>query len=483
MKLVVIGFGQCGGGIADEFAQLNRRARSQRGIEIITGAFAVNTDAADLSGLQTIKSDYQHRILIGGLKTGGHGVGKINELGAEVAREDADKVVEAVRATPHFYESDAFLLIAGAAGGTGSGAISILTQHIKDRYRDKPVYNLIVLPFEHEETTEERSIYNTATCLKSASSVADAVILVDNQRYVRKDFSLKNNIAKINALIVEPFYNLLCAGEEKKAKYIGARILDAGDIIQTLVGWTVIGHGKSPLPKLKLLLGTRDFRKKSTETHKGIQAMDEALSELSLTCNPANVGRALYLLAAPANEMNMELVKELGSCIRDFAPEAIIRNGDYPRGSGALDVTVILSDLSDVEKVRKYYSESASFMSQVTRKQEQAKSKLKGIEEAGKDIPSLLKGALSLRLVSLVIPHTTSAISPPQKTSIICRRITSLTLLQKSPCPTLGGNYWHLLFVDDNTENCEIAAKYLNEKIVNTCLQCTHYIQILHANR
>ncbi len=27
-------------------------------------------------------------------------------------------------------------------------------------------------------------------------------------------------------------------------------------------------------------------------------------------------------------------------------------------------------------------------------------------------------------------------------------------------------NYWHLLFVDDNTENCELAAKYLNEQVV-----------------
>jgi len=27
-------------------------------------------------------------------------------------------------------------------------------------------------------------------------------------------------------------------------------------------------------------------------------------------------------------------------------------------------------------------------------------------------------------------------------------------------------NYWYLLFVDDNTENCELAAKYLNEQVV-----------------
>jgi len=391
MKLVVIGFGQCGGRIADEFARLNSRARRRRGIEIITGAFAVNTDAADLSGLSSIKADYQHRVLIGGRKTGGHGVGKINELGAEVAREDSDKVIDAIRTARRFFESDAFLLIAGAAGGTGSGAIPVLTKHIKERYVDKPVYNLIVLPFQHEEDTEERTIYNSAACLKSVNSVADAVILIDNQRYVRKDFSIRNNLAKINALIVEPFYNLLCAGEEKKSKYIGVRMLDAGDIMQTLVGWTVMGYGKSQLPLIRFpFVGTRNFRKKSTETHRGIQAMDEAVSELSLKCSPVDAGRALYLLSAPANEMNMELIKDLGDYLRDIASEAIIRNGDYPRERGILDVTVILSELSDVEKVRNYYTESAGFIPEVKKRQRRMESKLSKIDEAAKDIPSLL---------------------------------------------------------------------------------------------
>ena len=391
MKLVVIGFGQCGCRIADEFARLNKRARSHRGVEITPGVFAVNTDAADLSGLTCIQPDYQHRILIGGRKTGGHGVGKINELGAEIAREDGDKVVDAIRTAKRFFESDAFLLVAGTAGGTGSGAISIMTQYIKERYMDKPVYNLVALPFEHEETTEERTIYNSATCLKSINSVADAIILVDNQRYIRKDSSLRSNLSKINAMIVEPFYNLLCAGEEKKPKYIGARILDAGDIIQTLVGWTVIGYGRSQLSAFKLpILLSRNFRKKSTETHKGIYAMDEALSELSLKCNPMDSGRALYLLSAPAKEINMDLIKELGDYLKDIASEASLRNGDYPREKGALDITVVLSELKDIEKVRKYYTKSATFMQDVKKRHEDLKSKLKGIDDASSDIPSLL---------------------------------------------------------------------------------------------
>ena len=391
MKLVVVGVGQCGNRIADEFARLNKRARGHRGIEIITGAFAVNTDAADLSGLYTIKPDYQHRILIGGEKTRGHGVAKLSELGAEIAREDGDKVIDALRSTKRFLETDAFLLVAGAAGGTGSGAMPIMTQSLRERYGDKPVYSMVVLPFEHEEETEERTVYNTAVCLKSVYSVADAVFLIDNQRYIRKDFSLRSNIAKINQLIVEPFYNLLCAGEEKKAKHIGAKMLDAGDIMQTLSGWTAIGYGKSLLPLIRLPFErTRDFRKKSTSTYKGTQAMDEALGELSVKCNTKDSGRALYLLSAPAKEMNMDLIKELGEYLRSIAPEAIIRSGDYPRERGVMDVIVILSQLNDVEKVRRYYTKSAGIAEAVKRKQEATARGLSMTEEASKDVPTLL---------------------------------------------------------------------------------------------
>jgi cell division GTPase FtsZ len=389
MKLVVVGLGQCGGRLADEFARLNERARSQRGIEIITGAFAVNTDAADLSGLQTISSDHQHRILIGGRRTGGHGVGKINELGAEVAKDDADKVVDAIRTAKRFFETDAFLLMAGVGGGTGSGAISIVARMLRERYQDKPIYAMAVLPFSHEEGTEERTIYNTATSLKSLYPMVDAVFLVDNQRYVKKSFSLGNNLAKINSLIAEPFYDLLCAGEEKNSKHIGAKIVDAGDIIQSLAGWTVIGHGAIKLPAWSPF-SSRNFAKKSTETHRGIQAMDEALSELSLKCNAADAGRAIYLVSAPPKEMNMDLVKELGDYLRTISPEAVIRNGDYPIGGGSIGITLLLSEFNALDKVKGYYTKASGAIHQLKGRREEFEGKLKEIEDASKDLPSLL---------------------------------------------------------------------------------------------
>jgi cell division GTPase FtsZ len=391
MKLIIVGFGQCGGRIADEFARLNRRAHVQRGIDIIANALAINTDVADLSGLTCIKPDYQHRILIGGRKTGGHGVGKINELGAEIAKEDGDKIIETIRSSKRFVDADAFLLIAGAAGGTGSGALPVITQYIKERYVDKPVYNLVVLPFEHEEATEERTIYNAATCLKSAYLVADAVFLVDNQRYVMKDASIRSNLSKINALITEPFYNLLCAGEEKKPKYIGARILDGGDIIQTLTGWTAIGYGRSEISLTKKILSrTRDFRNKATEARKGTQAMDQAISGLSLKMNPIDSKRALYLVSAPPKEMNVDLIKELGTYLKSLAPEAVIRSGDYPREKGLINITVILSELSDVERVRSYFTKTISLISALKKRQEGIEDKYRGIEVTLKDIPSLI---------------------------------------------------------------------------------------------
>ncbi|MFC1875388.1 tubulin/FtsZ family protein [Chloroflexota bacterium] len=391
MKIVVIGMGQCGGRIADEFARLSKRAHSLRGIDIIVDSFAVNTDSTDLVGIHTISPDYRHRILIGAGATHGHGVAKMNEVGAEIAKEDADKVLDAIKAAKQLYESDAFLLIAGAAGGTGSGATPVLAKFLKERYADKPVYAMLVLPFEHEEANEERALYNTAVCLKSTYQIADAIILIENQRYVRKDYSLQSNITEINKLIAEPFFDLLCAGEEKKVKHIGAKVLDAGDIIQTLCGWTAIGYGDIKLPLITFPTDWgRDFRKRGTRTHKGIEAMDQALSDLSVECDPRDAHRALYILSAPTKEMNVELVKELGDYLKSFAPQAVIRNGDYPREKGLLDVTVILSELSDIAKVREYYTRSSELAKELKVRAKNKESKAGWAEEAGKDVPTLL---------------------------------------------------------------------------------------------
>jgi cell division GTPase FtsZ len=381
MKIITIGLGQCGNRIADEFARLGNKAKRERGAKVITDAFAVDTDASAMGGLQYIKSHHDRRIVVGETRTKSHGTGGHAELGAQIVKEDGYKVVDAVRKTKRFTETDAFLLIAGAAGGTGAGGITELIQLIKERYPDIPAYSLIVLPFDHEKEIDERTTYNTAVCLKSVHSIADATFLIDNQRYAVKGYSLAGNIAKTNRLIAEPFFSPLCAGEEKKRERIGVHILDAGGIMQSLSGWTVIGYGKLNLPLITLPWDEVQDR--------GNQAMEIALSELSLSCDTKYAANALYLVSAPEKEMNIDLVKYIGERIRSIAPNATINYGDYPFNKGLIDVTLIFSGLKDVEKVTTYYTNSASIAQNIKMKQDETASIPGTTEEAAKGVPTI----------------------------------------------------------------------------------------------
>jgi len=389
MKITVIGFGQCGNRVADEFARINRYAIKKRGIEITPGVYAVNTDSSDLAGLRHIKADNKHRILIGGQKTGGHGVGKINELGALVTKEESDKIFDAIAGTKRLYETDAFLLAASGAGGTGSGAISVMTKMIKERFNNKPVYDLLVLPFKHEEETEERSTFNTAACLKSINAIADAVFIYDNERFGRKEGNLINNFINMNKEIVDPFFDLLCAGEETKSKYIGSKTLDNGDIIQTLTGWTCMGFGRVDVPVFNFPFGKSGFRTESSQTSKGFHAMEKALAKVSLELNTGNAARVLFLVSGPAGEMNIDLIKEIGNHLRNLAPKATIRNGDYPREKDVIDVHIIFSGLSNLEKIREYYVKSNNLIAEYKIRRENREKDQRELDEMGKDIPAL----------------------------------------------------------------------------------------------
>jgi cell division GTPase FtsZ len=391
MKLTVIGLGQCGCRIADQFARLNFKAHGQRKATIAPTVIAVNTDQADLTGLRFIKNDYRHRVLLGLRQTLGHGVGKINELGAQLAKEDSDKVLEAVKASPEFYETHAFLLVAGAAGGTGSGSLPVLAKAVKDRYVGKPVYALVILPFEHEQSTESRSTYNTATCLKSTYDIVDAVFLADNQRYVRKDASLMSNLDRINRMIAEPFYDLMCAGEVTRAKYVGSRTIDGGDIIASLEGWTTIGLGRTELPSFRFPweIRKKTFREKALESFRGTQALDATISDLSLTCDPKDAGKAIYIISGPERELNMDMVKSISDYIKELAPNALIRGGDFPGERHFVDVALILSQLSFVPRIAEFYEQATQYAKEHEGQLKQTKKRIESLAELGKDLPTL----------------------------------------------------------------------------------------------
>jgi len=390
MRLLVIGLGRGGGKLADEFAKLNKKARAKRGLEIIVDTFAVDTDPADLVGLRSVKPDPQHRILIESPKTDGDSPVQMSEIGAGIITENSNRIIDTARATGRPFETDAFLLVASVIGGTGSGGMPVMAQALKDCYQDKPVYALAILPFQDEEAEEERTTYNAAISLKSLYPVADAVFVADNQHYVSRDSTLRGKPAKINELMVAPFYDLLCAGEEEKAKYIGASMADFGNIRETLTGWTTIGCGQSPLPSHGLFGRWRSFRSKTADRHAGVQAAEAAISQLPIDCQPADAERALYLVTAPAADMKPEMFQEMGGFLKSVSPGATIRSCDYPRGRGEVAVTVLLSRLSSIERIKGYYDIVGGLVRRAKKKQEEAEKKVRAMEAAAKEIPSLL---------------------------------------------------------------------------------------------
>jgi cell division GTPase FtsZ len=148
------------------------------------------------------------------------------------------------------------------------------------------------------------------------------------------------------------------------------------------------------LPRFNFPIGlpgslTKDFISKASETNKGMQAADSAMGELSLKCNLADSRRALYLVSGPAKEMNMELMKQIGSNVKRAAPEALIRSGDYPREKNSLQVTVIFSELVYLGKVMDYFNRVIAYLSAKS-KRKSVTLQQQGLEEAFRDIPSLL---------------------------------------------------------------------------------------------
>ena len=73
-----------------------------------------------------------------------------------------------------------------------------------------------------------------------------------------------------------------------------------------------------------------------------------------------------------------------------MAPEAVIRSGDYPLEKGTMDVTIILSEMTDVEKVNFYFARTISLIADLKKRQEGMVNIQRGIDISIKDIPSLL---------------------------------------------------------------------------------------------
>ncbi len=395
MKLVVVGTGQGGSNIADEFVALgqwvwnNRRVRIFTGTEsdpLAKGVFAVNLGAGDLYGLEHIPQTDDHTILLGTTdEFRGRGAGKVNADGAEQARRDSRKIVSTIRDHGDVYSADAIMVIATTAGGTGSGSVGVIVDVLKEEFK-KPVYAMLVLPFENQYD-EPDSVINTATCLKKVleNSKADAVFLVDNQKFARKQDAMGVNFATINRKIADSFMDILCVGEETDRRYIG-EVLDANAVIRILKGPTVIGVSHAAVPMSRKPRGgglfgrirnteraQQHFSVSKAQIERAQTVVTQALAELSLDCEYYEDGKVLYdaqhvlgLFSGPANEATEEIVEMMDNTFAELVPGAGRRKGTYPgRTSDTISVTAIVANIGEgkaMDRIEWFYREAANMM-------------------------------------------------------------------------------------------------------------------------
>ena len=354
MRVFFIGFGQAGGKIVDMFIEQDKRMQTQniRGI-------AVNTARTDKMGLKN--NELKDRLLIGQNEVKGHGVGTDNVTGARVTADEIDAIINAIdsRGT---HDVDAFVIIAGLGGGTGSGGSPVLARHLKRIYRE-PVYAIGILPAPEEGRLYS---YNAARSLSTLVNEADNTFIFDNSAWKNEGESVKDAYNRLNDEIVRRFGVLFRAGEVGKAG-IGEMVVDSSEVINTLRGGGISSVGYAISEKISprtkqsqgLLSGLVRKKEKTEEVLTGedksakiIALVRRAmLGRLTLPCDYSTAERGLVLLAGPPDEMDRKGVEKSKSWVEENIAGVEVRGGDYPVQSDYIAAVVVLATIGNAPRI------------------------------------------------------------------------------------------------------------------------------------
>ncbi len=351
MKLAMIGFGQAGGKIVDKFLEYDKRT----GSSIVRSAVAVNTAKADLLGLERVPEE--NRVLIGQARVKGHGVGADNELGAEIAEEDIDEVQGAIDNIP-VHEIDAFLIVAGLGGGTGSGGSPVLAKHLKRIYTE-PVYGLGILP-----GSDEGGIYtlNAARSFQTFVREVDNLLVFDNDAWRKTGESVESGYEEINDEIVRRFGVMFGAGEIGSGENVAESVVDSSEIINTLSGGGVstIGYAAESVETgssgglLSKFRGGGDDEMESANTTNRITSLvrKAALGRLTLPCEIDGAERALVVLSGPPKHLNRKGIERGRKWLEEQTGSMEVRGGDYPIDEPNVAAAVLLSGVHNVPRIK-----------------------------------------------------------------------------------------------------------------------------------
>jgi cell division GTPase FtsZ len=354
MKLAIVGVGQAGGKILDQLIEYD----STRNTGFVEHAVAVNSAKTDLTGLTHVpRSD---RLLVGQSIVNGHGTGTDPETGKRCIEEDIHEIGDAIGgvATSGI---DAFLVIAGLGGGTGSGGAPVIADHLREIYAE-PVYGLGILP-----STDEGGIYNrnAANSLQRFAQSTDSLLLFDNGSAKTGGETLSEGYREINDEIATRFGTLFSAGEvEAMGENVAESVVDSSEIINTLGdgGITTIGYASEAIETdgggglLDRFLGSDDeddFGSAGDATNRITSLVRKAtLGKLTLPCERDSAARALLIVSGPPDQLSRKGIDAARDWLETETECREVRAGDYPLpNEDRVAALVVLSGVTEVPRI------------------------------------------------------------------------------------------------------------------------------------
>jgi tubulin delta len=180
-EVIVIGVGQCGCSVADALLELiHEQEESSSFFEDFVRPRALLVDSEPKAISKCIQKrrawsyDPRNTLIVGQ-----SGAGNNWAAGYSMADDVSEQVLSALeRESERCDNLDGLVIVSSAAGGTGSGLGSRITEEIRERFPRTSIMNAVVAPFMGEVAVQH---YNACLSLSHLLEVSDGICMIENQ--------------------------------------------------------------------------------------------------------------------------------------------------------------------------------------------------------------------------------------------------------------------------------------------------------------
>ena len=348
-------------------------------------------------------------------------------------------------------EIDSILLFAGLGGSMVDVAPLIIPELRKSFI--EPIFAFMTLPCGGEG--KKRSA-KAADDIERLKPLVDAVILFDNDSWYRKikgelaitdEKVAKREIPKrlakkilsqplnrpeyihnlLNTRIARQMGLILHAGEfSEEGVEVGEVVLDAGEVLNTLVGmgFVAIGYAAESLPGpyLNFLNRWRPasyfIQNSQNKASRIVSLAKKAIyEEVSVPCDLTSAEKALVLIAGPSQELSMRGFQTVRKWIDRSIAGLEMRSGDYPiQNTRYVGIIVMLSGMQNIPRLDELVQLREEYRIEMEQEGQRSEEELPGsagkpeaipVEEIGTGrIPSPVAVASEMKDRMITVPGT-----------------------------------------------------------------------------